>query len=131
VIAHQNLSQFDPKLRETVKANTAVKLVGGLSAHDARAFADEMWCEPEFLLGMQKEDRKHTEFACYIKNVVGLKGAIPLRVPFGEIDRQPKMTDGRRASLIEQNRRRYGATNEHPPDKPKDDDSPLGDPELL
>ena len=80
---------------------------------------------------MQKEDRKHTEFACYIKNVTGLKRAIPLRVPFGEIDRQPKMTAGKRASLIEQNRRRYGATDERPPEKPKDDDSPLGHQELL
>jgi hypothetical protein len=111
-------------------ANTAIKLVGGLSAHDARAFAEEMWCKPEFLLGMQKYP-KQTEFACYIKNIEGLKRAIPLRVPLGEIDHQPKTTAARLAALKERNRARYAATNEHPPDIRKDADAPLGDPELL
>jgi hypothetical protein len=129
-IAQQDLAQFDQKLRETVMANTAIKLVGGVSAHDARAFAEEMWCKPEFLLGMQKY-QKQTEFACYIKNIEGLKRAIPLRVPLGELDHQPKITAAKLASLKEANRARYGASYENPPEKPKDDHSPLGHPELL
>jgi hypothetical protein len=131
VIAHQNLGQFAQDLRETVNTNTAIKLAGGVSERDARALAGEMWCDPKFLLGLQKEERKQTEFACYIKNIAGLKRAIPLTVPFGAIGKEPKMTPGRRASLIAENRRRYGATDDKPPDNPKDDDSPLGDPELL
>jgi hypothetical protein len=130
VIAHQHLDQFDPKLRSTVHANTAVKLVGGISSQDARRFDEEMHCEPEFLLGMQKH-HTHTEFACYIKNVEGLKRAIPLPVPFGRMDQQPEITAAGFAFLKAANRARFGATNERPPEKPKDDDSPLGDPELL
>ena len=81
---------------------------------------------------MQKyQAEKETEFACYIKNIEGLKHAIPFRVPLGSYDDQPKITAAGLASLIERNRARYGATDERPPDKPKDDDSPLGDPELL
>src|SRR3954471_22553750 len=39
VLAHQNLDQFEPRLRGAVMASTATKLVGGLSAKDAAAFA--------------------------------------------------------------------------------------------
>ena len=132
VIAHQNLDQFGEKLRQTVNTNTAIKLAGGVSAHDARALAEEMRCKPEFLLRMQKHQEKmETEFACYIKNIAGLNRAIPLHVPLLEMEHQPKMSAVRFAALIELNRARYGATYENPPDKPKDDDSPLGDPELL
>jgi hypothetical protein len=48
VIAHQNLDQFDQKLRAAVLSSTSTKLVGGLSAKDAGIFAKEMNCEPEF-----------------------------------------------------------------------------------
>ena len=132
VIAHQHLGQFQNELRGTVTSNTSVKIAGGVSYDDARDFAKEMWCKPEFLLGMQKyQAKKETEFACYIKNIETLNHAIPFRVPLGAYDDQRKITAAGLASLIERNRARYGATHEKPPEKPKDDDSPLGDPELL
>jgi hypothetical protein len=129
VIAHQNLiGQFDPELREAVMGNAAIKLVGGLSGQDARRFADNMGCEPEFLQGMRKS-QDSSEFACYVRNAT--EHAIPLTVPFFRMEHQPKMTASGLASLIEQNRARYGATNGKPPANPPPDDSPLGDPELL
>src|SRR5512143_2811680 len=54
IIAHQNLDQFDQKLRATVLSSTSIKLVGGVSAKDAGVFAKEMNCEPEFLQNMRK-----------------------------------------------------------------------------
>jgi hypothetical protein len=42
-------------MRSTVASSTSIKAVGGLSALDARSFAREMRCEPEFLQGMRKE----------------------------------------------------------------------------
>jgi uncharacterized membrane protein YoaK (UPF0700 family) len=134
--AHQHLAQLR-ELRATVMANTAIKLVGGLTYDDAREFAKNMGrnTTPEFLLGMRKhadDQGPYTDFACYIKNIEGLERAIPFRVPLGVYDRQPKITPAMLASLKEANRERYGgATDEHPPEKPKDDDSPLGEPELL
>src|SRR4051795_6133006 len=61
ILAHQNLDQFEPRLRATVMASTSTKMVGGLSAKDASAFSKEMRSEPEFLQGMRKR-RDHTEF---------------------------------------------------------------------
>src|SRR5512132_648029 len=62
IIAHQNLDQFDQKLRATVLSSTSIKLVGGVSAKDAGVFAKEMNCEPEFLQNMRK-GRGSTQFA--------------------------------------------------------------------
>jgi len=53
IIAHQHLDQFDTSLRSTVRTNTAIKLVGGLSSKDAAELAKEMGCNPEFLLSTQ------------------------------------------------------------------------------
>jgi hypothetical protein len=132
VIAHQHLGQFKKELRDTVMGNTSVKIAGGVSYDDARDFAKEMNCEREFIQSMRKHeeaDDPYTEFACYVKDKTDR--AIALEVPLLEMEGRPKMTEGRRDALIAENRNRYGATNENPPDKPKDDDSPLGDPELL
>jgi hypothetical protein len=66
-IAHQNLDQFDQKLRAAVMASTTIKMVGGLSAKDASTFAREMCCDEAFLQERRKH-QKHTEFACFIRN---------------------------------------------------------------
>jgi DNA helicase HerA-like ATPase len=134
VIAHQHLGQFKNGLDKTVTGNTSVKIAGGISYDDARDLAKNMGrnCTPDFLLSMQKYlAKKETEFACFVKNIEGLPRAIPLRVPLGAYDHQPKMSAFELALLKKYNRARYGATDERPPDKPKDDDSPLGEPELL
>jgi type IV secretion system coupling TraD/TrwB family protein len=64
IVAHQNLDQLKHELRASILASTAIKLVGGMSAWDATAFAKEMRCDREFLQGMQKRT-DHTEFACF------------------------------------------------------------------
>src|SRR4051812_39413457 len=80
------------------------KMVGGLSAKDASAFAKEMRSEPEFLQGMRKR-RDHTEFACFVRNHT--THPIRLTVPFGEMERRPKLSTDEHAVLIELNRARY------------------------
>src|SRR5215213_3971314 len=82
VLAHQNLGQFEPRLMAAVMASTAIKLAGGVSAKDAAALSKEMRCEPEFLQAMRKR-HKHTEFACFIRNVTGQP--VQLSVPFGQM----------------------------------------------
>ena len=39
ILAHQNLGQLNRKLEDTIMASTAIKMVGGISEKDARAFA--------------------------------------------------------------------------------------------
>ena len=108
IIAHQNLDQFDQRLRAAVMASTAIKMVGGLSAKDAAAFGREMQCEPEFLQGMRKH-RDHTEFACFVRH--DIPRPISLAVPFGAMEGRERLSAEEHAALIERNRARYGATS--------------------
>jgi hypothetical protein len=103
-VAHQNLDQFETTLRATVMSSTAIKLVGGLSSHDATAFAKDMHTEPEFLLSMRKHD-KETQFACFVRNLT--ERPIPLSIPFGTMERQPKLSSEALLALKAQNRARY------------------------
>ena len=111
IIAHQNLDQFDQKLRATVMASTAIKLVGGLSAKDAAAFAKDMRCEPEFLPSMRKR-QDHTQFACFVRNHT--ERPVALSVPFGRMESRPRLTDADYEELLERNRARYSTTGEVP-----------------
>ena len=106
ILAHQNLDQFETRLRGAVMASTAIKMVGGLSAKDAAAFAREMRTEPEQLQSMRKRDG-HSEFACYIKNVT--PRPVRLSVPFGQMESRPNLEDDEYADLIERNRARYAS----------------------
>jgi hypothetical protein len=108
-VAHQNLDQFETSLRATVMTSTAIKLVGGLSSHDATAFAKDMRTEPEFLLGMRKHD-KETQFACFVRNLT--ERPIPLSIPFGTMEGQPKLSTQAIQTLRAQNRARYSLVAE-------------------
>jgi Type IV secretion-system coupling protein DNA-binding domain len=109
VIAHQNLDQFDQKLRAAVLSSTSVKLVGGLSAKDAGIFAKEMNCDPEFLQNMRKAKR-YTQFACYVRNHT--RRPIAVTVPLGQMEKQAKLTSVQVEQVLAENRRRYGATGD-------------------
>ena len=135
ILAHQHLAQFERKLQSTVMTNTAIKMVGGISAEDAHALAGNMGCTPAFLQGMKKhEAAKMTQFACWVRNTT--PSAIPLSVPLGMMEAQPKIHPKVFAALIRANRERYCTefTDEYPPyepESPDGDDSPLEDPDLL
>src|SRR5437764_2672247 len=90
-------------------ASTSIKLVGGLSAKDAAAFAKDMRCEPEFLLSMRKRQDR-TEFACFVRNHT--ERPVALTVPFGRMENRPKLTDEEHQELLERNRVRYSASGE-------------------
>lgn len=100
-IAHQNLAQFDRNLVGTIMASTTIKLAGGVSARDATAYAREMRCEPEDLQAMRKGER-HTEFACFVRHVT--ERPVTLTVPFGSMERLPKLSPLGYAHLRELNR---------------------------
>jgi len=112
VLAHQNLDQFDQKLRASIMASTSIKLVGGLSAKDASVFARELRCEPEFLQAMRKY-RGHTEFACFVRNHT--PEPIRLSIPLGSMNNLPRLSTAEYAAIIRQNRDRYCTGNPEPP----------------
>jgi hypothetical protein len=110
VLAHQNLDQFETGLRSTVMASTSIKLVGGLSAHDASSFSRDMRCEPEVLLSMRKYNT-HSDFACFVRNLT--ERPIPLSVPLGAMEREPTLTPHALEAIKAQNRERYCATTDN------------------
>src|SRR4051794_18197736 len=104
VISHQTLGQFDRRLRKTVMANTAIKMVGGLSAEDADDMANDMRSDKAYLLSMRK-DAVYSKFACYVKDYT--EKPVPLTFKLGEMERRPQLTKAQYRELIERNRNRY------------------------
>jgi len=134
LLAHQHLDQFENRLRSTVRTNTAIKMVGGLSAKDATELSKDMGCNPEFLLSMRKhEAEKITQFACFVKNCT--HSAIRLSVPLGMMEEQPPINPHVLAALFRRNWERYCAMDEdNPPSEPgspQGDGSPSGAPDFL
>jgi hypothetical protein len=73
-----------------------------------------MNCEPEFLQNMRK-GRDSTQFACFVRNHT--RRPIALTVPFGQMEKQEKLTSLQLQQVLAQNRRRYSATwrgSKHP-----------------
>ena len=106
-LAHQILDQLSPRLRSVLHSNTSFKCVGGVSAKDARALADEMRTEPEFIERMRRRGER-TEFAVWLKHQT--PQAIRLTVPIGYLERQPILTEEAFSAVLKQNRERYCGT---------------------
>lgn len=121
VFAHQNLDQLSGSLRSSVLSSTSIKFVGGVSAKDARALADECRTTPDFLL-TQRKGNTHTSFACHVRNYT--KNALSLSIPLGFVEAQPQLSETEHSQLVERNRQQYCA----PPSIPDDAPFPLSTP---
>lgn len=106
-LAHQTLDQLSPRLRAALHANTSLKFAGGVSARDARAFADELHTTSDFIEGMRRR-RDRTEFAAWLKNMT--PGAVRLTTPLGYLERQPTASAEAFDRLLAANRDRYCGT---------------------
>ena len=102
-IAFQSLSQLDEKLRDIIFANTATKLVGGVTAKDASIFAKEMRCDTDHILSVQKTHTE-TQFAWYVRDQTQRPQV--LHVLLGQMEREPRLSAAEYARLLDQNRRR-------------------------
>jgi hypothetical protein len=103
-LAHQTLDQLSPRLRAALHANTSLKVAGGVSAKDARAFADELHTSADFIESMRRR-RDRTEFAAWLKNMT--PGAVRLTTPLGYLEREPTSSAEAFERLLEVNRARY------------------------
>lgn len=106
-LAHQTLDQLSPRLRAALHANTSLKFAGGVSAKDARAFADELHTTSGFIEGMRRR-RDRTEFAAWLKNMT--PSAVRLTTPLGYLERQPTSSAEAYERLLAANRVRYCGT---------------------
>lgn len=104
VLAHQNLDQLGVSLRSSIFASTSIKFAGGVSAKDARLLSDEMRCDDDLLLSTRKR-QKHTEFACYIRNLT--PQAVKITMPLGYVESVPMLGRDDYRALVDENRARY------------------------
>ena len=104
LFAHQHMEQMTPALRSSVASNTSIKMAGGVSDRDARMLDADMRTSSEFIGSMHKGARS-TEFAAYIRNETPT--AVRLEVPFGTMERAPRMSTEAHRRLVQWNRARY------------------------
>lgn len=109
VLAHQTLDQLTPSLRASLMTNTSTKFVGGLSAKDASAFAQEMRTSPDFVHEMRK-GKKSTQFACFVRNMT--PHAVEVSIPLGHLEKLTPIDDWEHEVNLALNRELYAA----PPD---------------
>ena len=112
VFSHQYLGQLAPALHSSIASNTSIKMAGGVSDRDARSMAPDMRTTPTVILE-QRKSTDATQFACYVRNVTPI--ALSLTIPFGQLERQPTMSDDAYRRLEEQNRARISVARSEPP----------------
>jgi hypothetical protein len=100
VLAHQYLGQLEPKLQEAFAANTTIKFAGGVSAKDARALAPMLYATSELI-----ETQPKGSFAAHVRGQT--KTAVPLKFPFGFMEKLPRMDATERKALRQRMRERY------------------------
>ena len=103
-LAHQHMDQLSTQERSSVLANTSMKACGGINAKDAKMLAQEMHTSADFLQSMRKQNGG-TEFAFSIKH--DLPKALKVNVPFGVLERQPRLHRDALTYILNQNRERY------------------------
>ncbi len=104
--AHQSISQLSPDVRRAFAANMGVKLFGGLSDSEARDVADDLRVAPSFLTGLKRGANTAT-FALHVSNRT--PSAIPVSMPLGSLDREPRMSAAEYARVRENIRQKYGS----------------------
>lgn len=120
VFAHQFLDQATSSLKSSLAANTAIKMCSGISTNDARQLAPDLRTTPEFILSQPR-----LTFAAHIRNVT--PQAISLPIPYGEMEKQPRLSQEAYDDMREANRRRVSITATDPPRSPS---APLTQPPL-
>lgn len=95
-LAFQSLGQIPNELQHSVITNTGIKMVGGLSAKDARALSGDMQTDADTLMRVPK-----LQFFTHVKG----GRSVYMRTHPGTLDNQPQRTDMH--ELIIENRQKF------------------------
>ena len=116
LLATQFPHQLEEAVRREINTNTSIKMMGPVEYAVASQYARDMFTTPEFIMGMKSYDHSHAEWATHVANLTDR--ALKLSVPFGAIEKMPRMDESTHVALrgaIRRNRR--GSTNfAHRPD---------------
>lgn len=101
--ATQLVEQMDQRVKAAVYGATAIKIAGPVSYSDAQALGREMYCSGEFVRSMKAVERKHAEFAVFVRGMTDQ--AVRITVPYGTLENAPQMDRAAHARMREINRR--------------------------
>lgn len=87
LLATQQPHQLPEGVRREINTNTSIRMMGSIEYSIAAQYARDMFCEPEFILGMKSYDYSHAEWATFVQ---GMDHAIKVSIPFDAIERMPK-----------------------------------------
>ena len=104
ILAHQYLSQLSSSILDGLHANTSIKFAGGVSDRDAHALARNMRATPDFI-----ESQSRGCFAAHVRNFSF--NAVSLRIPFGVLEDQERMTNGEQSELRDRMRAQYAVVD--------------------
>ena len=103
----QNLGQMRKAgVLDAMLGVPALRYTGAISDADAKLFAKEMNCTPEFLKSVRKT-AQDAQWAVHARNIT--QQATLSTVKFLEAEREPKMSADAYARLLERNRQKVGA----------------------
>jgi hypothetical protein len=122
VVAHQYLSQLSASILDGLHANTSIKFAGGVSDRDAHALARNMRTTPDFI-----ESQKRGYFAAHVRNFTS--NAVSLRIPFGVLEDQERMTASEQSKLRDRMRAQYAVADTEAKPGAAAGSPPSGDPE--
>lgn len=87
LVATQQPHQLPEGVKREINTNTAIRMMGSIEYSIASQYARDMFCEPEFILGMKSYDYSHAEWATFVQ---GMDHALKVSIPFDAIERMPK-----------------------------------------
>ena len=99
-------SPFTDNLRTSLSTNTSVKYASSPEGADINYVARDLRCDAEFIRA-QTKTATHGRFACFVRGI--LEHPVSITVPFGNIQRQPQMTDEQHAAMRKANEERLSA----------------------
>lgn len=104
IVAHQYLGQLPPQLAQSLAANTAIKLAGGVSIDDAKKLAGQMHTLPNFIT-----NQPVGTFAAWVKG----SGTLGYKVKLGRSAHLPDVSS--LSAIRDDMRKRYGPQEKTPP----------------
>lgn len=122
ILAHQYLSQLSANILDGLHANTSIKFAGGVSDRDAHALARNMRTTPDFI-----ESQSRGFFAAHVRNFTS--NAVSLRIPFGVLEDQERMTASEQSALRDRMRAQYAVADTEAQASAAAPSPPSGDPE--
>lgn len=97
IMAHQALAQIGG-LGPIIASNTSIKFAGGVSDSDARFFAREMRCDPDFI-----RDQPTLTWAAWVRG----QSTVSVKVPPGYLEALPRLSEAEYWAMRERNRELY------------------------